>query len=74
MLYEKQAGFQTGDSTVNQLIIFLTRYSKLWSRHEIGRRPITWKSSRKMLGLENAVDAISDAEKPISQRISERTI
>jgi hypothetical protein len=27
-----------------------------------------------MGGLENAVDAISDAEKPISQRISERTI
>jgi hypothetical protein len=29
---------------------------------------------RKILGLENAVDAISDAEKPISQRISERAI
>jgi hypothetical protein len=29
---------------------------------------------RKILGLENAVDAISDAEKPISQRVSERTI
>jgi hypothetical protein len=27
-----------------------------------------------MLGLENAVDAISDAEKPISQRISERAM
>jgi hypothetical protein len=27
-----------------------------------------------MLGLENAVDAISDAEKLISQRISERAI
>jgi hypothetical protein len=31
-------------------------------------------STRKILGLENAVDAISDAEKPISQRVSERTI
>jgi hypothetical protein len=30
--------------------------------------------ARKIWGLENAVDAISDAEKPISQRISERAI
>jgi hypothetical protein len=34
-----------------------------------------WPSGgSEILGLENAVDAISDAEKPISQRISERTI
>jgi hypothetical protein len=30
--------------------------------------------ARKILGLENAVDVISDAEKPISQRISEHAI
>jgi hypothetical protein len=30
--------------------------------------------ARKILGLENVVDAISVAEKPISQRISERAI
>jgi hypothetical protein len=30
MIYEKQDGFQMGDSTVNQLMIFLRRYSKLW--------------------------------------------
>jgi hypothetical protein len=32
--------------------------------------PLAWK----ILELENAVDAISDAEKPISQCISERAI
>jgi hypothetical protein len=30
--------------------------------------------ARKILGLENAVDAISDVENPISQRISECAI
>jgi hypothetical protein len=31
-------------------------------------------TARKILGLENAVDTISDAEKPISQRICESAI
>jgi hypothetical protein len=47
-------------------------------RHEIGRPELRAKGPSggewKILGLENAVDAISDAEKPICQHISERAI
>jgi hypothetical protein len=37
-------------------------------------QPKTDPLRAQILGLENAVDAISDAEKPLSQRISERSI
>jgi hypothetical protein len=63
--------------------IIINKWRVYILRHEIGRssegaarievrRPE--RGARKILGLENAVDAISDAEKPISQRISERAI